>query len=115
MNRRLAGLLIVASFIAFSPVRADDTPPASLQDVHQILLQAAGYEADTPPTPDQQRDLLGQALKMIRTIPHVYHGQLNQASRDIEAALTELAQGDPAHKVRNDIFDADDLIKAIMD
>ena len=92
-------------------LRADDTPP-SLDGVHQLLVQAAGDSADAPP--DNQKELLGQAAHMIRQLPHVYHGALNQAERDIEAALDELASGDAAHKARHDILDADDLIRSVM-
>jgi hypothetical protein len=53
-------------------------------------------------------------LKMIDQIPHVYNGELKAASRDINAALNELSQGDPANKAREDIFNADDEIKSIM-
>ena len=36
------------------------------------------------------------------------------AARSINAALSELAKGDPAHKAKEDIYDADDQIKSIM-
>jgi hypothetical protein len=107
----LVGTLLLFASRLFAD---DDDNVPSLADVHKILLQAAGYEADTPPTPDQQKQLLGDALKMLRKIPHVYHGQLNLARRDIEAALSELSTGDAAHKARSDIFDADDIIKGLI-
>ena len=58
--------------------------------------------------------LLNSALKMLRKIPHVYHGQLRAAAQSINAALDELSTGDAAHKARQDIFDADDDIKSVM-
>jgi hypothetical protein len=113
---RLASLVVFTAVLLFfgSPqLRADDAP-ASLDDVHKVLLQAAGDSADAPPPVDQQKELLGQALKMIRTLPHVYHGELKRAAQEVEAALDELSKGDSAHKARSDILDADDLIRSIM-
>jgi hypothetical protein len=107
-------LLLAGFLFAVLPLHADDDGPASLEDVHKTLLQAAGYQADTPPTPDQQEQLLNSALKMLRKIPHVYRGQLRLAARSINNALNELSNGDPAHKAREDIFDADDQIKSVM-
>jgi len=102
---------LVLFFFGSPQLRADDTPP-SLDGVHQLLVQAAGDSADSPPA--DQKELLGQALHMIHQLPHVYHGVLAQAARDVESALDELANGDGAHKARHDILDADDLIKSIM-
>lgn len=51
---------------------------------------------------------------MLKDIPHVYHGQLKHAAQDINSALSELADGDKAHKARELIFDADNEIKAVM-
>jgi hypothetical protein len=113
---RLASLVVftvVLLFFGAPQLRADDTPP-SLDDVHKVLLQAAGDSADSPPPVDQQKELLGQALEMIHKLPHVYHGELRHAAQDVEAALVELGNGDGAHKARHDILDADDLIKSIM-
>ncbi len=113
---RLSSLVVFTLVLVFfgSPqLRADDTPP-SLDDVHKVLLQAAGDSADAPPSADQQKALLGQALDMIHQLPHVYHGELKQAAREVEAALDEIGNGDAAHKARSDILDADDLIKSIM-
>lgn len=109
-------LLFVIAAISFSFPAAfgDDANPATLADVHKILLQAAGYESDTPPTPAEQTELLDKALKMIHQIRHTYHVQLKAATRSINAALSELGSGDPAHKAKEDIYDADDLIKSIM-
>jgi hypothetical protein len=117
MNQsRVSGLvaLVVVGILFVFPSRLFAGTPASLDDVHHVLQQAAGVNADTPPTIDQQKELLGQAIKMIHSIPHVYHGQLKQVDRDINAALNELSSGDGAHKARTDILDADDLIKSIM-
>jgi hypothetical protein len=124
MNRtcfpRLLFLVATGFCLAFSTAFGDDdmTPapsdhPATLTDIHNLLLQAAG-QSDNPPTIDEQTELLNKALKMILHFPHVYHGQLKAASRSIDAALNELANGDAAHKARADIFEADDRIKAIM-
>ena len=115
--KSLRFLFLLGAALVFAPAlmpqsRADDGS-VTLQDVHEILLQAAGTP-DNPTTPDQQKDLLGKARDMMRHLPHVYHGQLKHAQEDVEAALNELSTGDPAHKVREDIFDADDLIKSIM-
>jgi len=106
--------VITGIFFSSSVAFGDDDNPATLADVHKILLQAAGYQSDTPPTSDEQTELLNKALKMIAKIPHAYHGQLKAATRDINAALSELSNGDPAHKAKEDIYDADDQIKAIM-
>jgi len=111
---RLLLLVIMGIPFGFSATYGDDVNPATLADVHKILLQAAGYQSDTPPTAAQQTELLEKALKMIKDVPHVYHGQLKAAARSINAALTELGSGDAAHKARQDIFDADDQIKSIM-
>jgi hypothetical protein len=115
---RILGILLgVASclFFAFSsPVLGDDGNAATLSDVHKTLLKAADYQSDTPPTTDQQVQLLNQALKQINEVPHVYHGQLKEATKLINAALSELSNGDPANKAREDIFSADDQIKSIM-
>jgi hypothetical protein len=115
--KSLRFLFLLGAGCAFAPVLmpqswADDGS-VTLGDVHQILLQAAG-SPDNPTPADQQKDLLGKARDMMRHLPHVYRGQLKRAQEDVEAALDELANGDPAHKVREDIFDADDLIKSIM-
>ncbi len=110
----LAVLILTASSFFYSCARADDNPPATLADVHKILLQAAGYQSISEPTPAQQTELLKKALTMIEQIPHVYHGQLKGATRSINAALSELSNGDPAHKAKEDIYNADDLIKSIM-
>src|ERR1700677_2617502 len=114
---------ILSLLIGTQTARADDadssatttsSPVPTLSDVHQTLLQAAGYQTDTPPTVDDEKALLEKAQKMIIQIPHVYHGELVAASRDINAALSELASGDKANKAREDIFNADDEIKKIM-
>ena len=108
-------VFVIAGCLFTSPALfGDDANPATLADVHKILLQAAGYQSDTPPTPAEQTELLQKALKGIHEIPHVYRGQLKAASRSIEDALVELEKGDPAHKVKEDIYDADDKIKSIM-
>jgi hypothetical protein len=107
-------LIAVGTFLSRSTAFADESNPASLADIHKVLQQAAGYQADTPPTADQQVELLHSALKMLHDIPHVYRGQLRAAAQDINAALDELSTGDTAHKARGDIFDADDAIKSIM-
>jgi hypothetical protein len=112
---RLLMCLIIGGFCSLpSLVRADDTSGSTLTDVHKVLLQAAGYQADTPPTSDEQTALLQKALKMIKGVPHVYRGQLKRATQDINSALSELADGDKAHRARELIFDADNEIKAIM-
>jgi len=113
---RLFSLVVFTIGLALfgSPqLRADDTPP-SLDDVHKVLVEAAGDSSDAQPPVDQQKELLGQALEMIRKLPHVYHGELRHAAQDVEAALVEIGNGDGAHKARSDILDADDLIKSIM-
>lgn len=111
----LLHVLVAGIFLGWScPAVAHDSHIGTLADVHKILLQAAGYNSDTPPTVNEQKELLTKALKMIRTIPHVYHGELKSATQSINAALSELSNGDPAHKAREDIFDADDKIKSIM-
>jgi len=109
MASAMATLLFVAA-----PLRADDSNPPSLVGVHQLLRQAAGDSDDTAPPPDQQKALVGQAIKMIRQLPHIYHGELRAATVDLEAALNELAAGDAAPKARSDILEADDLIRTIM-
>ncbi len=93
---------------------ADDAQVATLSDIHKVLQQAAGDSPDDTPAFADQSKFLNQALQMIRTVPHVYHGQLKAATRDIDAALDELGKGDPAHKARELILDADDQIKSIM-
>ncbi len=116
-NVSIFGLLffgVIGGFLSFSQAWADDSNAPTLANVHKTLLEAAGYQSDTPPTVDQQIDLLKKAAKMIEQIPHVYHGQLKAAAQDINAALSELSNGDPDHKAREDIFNADDEIKSIM-
>ena len=112
--RRLILFVIAGCLFASPALFGDDDNPATLADIHKILLQAAGYQSDTPPTPAEQTELLHKALKMIQDIPHVYHGHLKAATRSVNAALSELENGDPAHKVKGDIYDADDKIKSIM-
>ncbi len=111
-------LLLVVTGIFFSIASAvgDDANPApSLTEVHNLLQQAGdAYKADAPPVAAQQTELLNKALKMLAQLPHVYHGQLKAAARSIEAALSEIASGDTAHKAKGDIYDADDAIKSIM-
>ena len=111
--------LTVSIFLGLTcPVFANDdddggrTP--TLADIHKILLEAAGYQSDTPPTAAEQTVLLDKALAMLKKIPPVYHGQLKVAKASIEAALSELSTGDTAHKAKGDIYDADDAIKSIM-
>lgn len=111
----MVAFVIVGAVLAFSSrLFANENNVGSLHDVHEILLQAAGYQADTPPTTDQQTELLHKAIKMLRTVPHVYHGQLRIATRDINSALDQLATGDAGHKARSLILDADDQIKSVM-
>ena len=105
---------VAVLLFACSPLRADDSNPPSLAEVHKLLQQAAGDSEDTAPPPDQQKAFVSQAIKMIRQLPHIYHGELRAATADLEAALNELAGGDAAHKARSDILDADDLIRSIM-
>jgi hypothetical protein len=105
---------VAVLLFASSPLRADEGGPGSLDEVHKILRQAVGDSEDSAPAPDQQKALVGRALDMIHRLPHVYHGELIKASRDLEAALDELTRGDAAHKARSDILDADDLIRSIM-
>ena len=108
-------LIVIAGCLFTSPALfGDDDNPATLADVHKILLEAAGYQSDTPPTPEEQTALLRKAIKMIHDIPHVYHGHLKAATRGLDDALSQLENGDPAHKVKGDIYDADDQIKSIM-
>lgn len=119
MNRSrvssLIVLVIVAALFGFSSrVIANENSASSLHDVHEVLLQAAGDQPDNMPSGDQQTELLHKAIKMLRTVPHVYHGQLRTATRDINAALNELSTGDAGHKVRSLILDADDQIKSVM-
>jgi hypothetical protein len=114
---RLLGFALgIASvfFFSASSAHGDAAGNATLSDIHKTLLQAAGYNSDTPPTQDQQVQLLNEALEQLHDVPHVYHGQLKEAARLINAALSELSNGDPAHKAREDIFGADDQIKSIM-
>lgn len=114
---RLAGLavfVVTVGFLSASRTWAD-TPTASLKDVHELLVAAAGDGPDNAPPADKQKTLLADALKDIHHVPHVYHGKLNAAARNIEAALTELSSGDTAHKARHDILDADDIIKSLME
>jgi hypothetical protein len=115
-------LLTIALGFGWRPVLADDNDGPSdqvsetpcLLNVHKILLQARGYESDTPPSQDDEKELLEKALKMIDQIPHVYHGELKAATRFIHAAVSELSNGDPDGKAKDDIFKADDEIKSIM-
>ena len=108
-------LLVIAGIsFSFSPVYGDDATVPTITDIHNVLLQAAGRNSDTPPTISEQTDLLNKALKMAEQLPHVYHGKLANAKRLIVAALTELENGDRAHKAKEDIYDADDEIKAMM-
>jgi len=114
---RLAGLVVFTVLLAFlssSRSWADDGS-ASLKDVHDILLAAAGDGPDNAPPIEKQKTLLGDALKDLRHIPHIYHGKLNEARRDIESALNELSSADTASRARHDILDAADVIKGLMD
>jgi hypothetical protein len=112
---RVAGASVFALIMAFPalPVLRAESP-ALLPDVHKLLQQAAGDSPDSVPAADQQRALLEQALDLIHHIPHVYHGELKQATRDIETALNEVSSGDPTQHARSDILEADDLIKALI-
>jgi hypothetical protein len=105
---------IAGIFFSFSPVYGDDAAVPTITDIHNVLLQAAGRNSDTPPTIAEQTELLNKALKMADQLPHVYHGRLAKTKRCIVAALNELGNGDPAHKAKEDIYAADDAIKSMM-
>jgi len=125
---RLLGLLLfvlTGFFFSIAPVIGDETtaPPASLDAIHKLLQQAGGYQADAPPPPAKQTELLNQANKMISDLEHApqtappprgYFRQLRDATRSINAALQEIGTGDTAHKAKGDIFDADDIVKSLM-
>jgi len=119
MNRtRFLSLLlfVVAGMVfSFQSALGDNENAPTLTDVHKILLQAAGYQADTPPTSDEQKELLNKALKMMEKLPPVYHGHLASAKRSVVAALDEVGNGDTANKAKEKIYDADDQIKKMMD
>ena len=107
-------LCVIISILVGTTSLAHEGGTATLADVHKILLKAAGYQSDTPPTPAEQTQLLNKALEMLQKVPHVYHGELQKAAMSIEAALNELSTGDTAHKAKGDIYDADDAIKSVM-
>ena len=111
---RLLLLVTAGVFLSFPAAFGDDGHVATLGDIHKVLLEAAGYHSDAPPTIAEQTDLLNKALKMMEELPHVYHGHLAAAKRSIDAALNELEGGDGANKAKGDIYDADDQIKSIM-
>lgn len=119
MNRTrfLSLLLFVVAGMAFSFQSAwgDSENSPTLTDVHKILLQAAGYQTDTPPTIAEKKELLEKALRMLEKLPPVYHGHLAVAKRSVVAALDELANGDTANRAKGKIYDADDQIKGMMD
>ena len=119
MNRtRFFSLLlfiVAGTAFSFQSALGDNENAPTLTDVHKILLQAAGYQSDTPPTIDEQKELLNKELKMLEKLPRVYHGHLAAAKRSVSAALDELGSGDTANKAKGDIYDADDQIKEMMD
>ncbi len=112
----MALLIATGIFFSFKPIKADDNPPPTFAAAHALLKQAAdAYKADTPPNPAQQTELLKKAQSILAQIPKGgYHGQLKAALRSVEEALTELSTGDTAHKAKEDIYDADDAVKACM-
>jgi hypothetical protein len=111
---RLLLLTLAGFFLALPAARAEDEAPATLAGVHHLLLEAAGYQNPAPPSSSEQTELLKKALHIMEGLPPVYHGHLAKAKRSVEAALSELGQGDPAGRVKEDIYDADDQIKSIM-
>jgi hypothetical protein len=111
---RLLFLTLAGFFPSLPSVRADDDSPATLAGVHHLLLEAAGYQNPTPPSPEEQTELLKKALHIMEGLPPVYHGHLAKAKRSVEAALSELGEGDRAGRAKEDIYDADDQIKSIM-
>ena len=92
-------------------LRADG--PASFDDVHH-LLQAAAGEPDSPPSPDDRKKDLAQALGELDKLPHVYHGKLARAKQAVQSVIDELSSAGPS-KVRSDILEADDRIRALID
>ncbi len=92
-SRRAGCVLFVVVALCFSShVRAADNGPVTLEDIHKVLVQAAG-EVGSPPPAAQQKQLLAEALKMIRHAPMDAHRPLRQATREIEGALEQLSRG----------------------
>jgi hypothetical protein len=109
---RGAGLAVITLVLLGSPgLRADE--PASFDDVHHLLQEAAG-DPDSPPSADQRKDDLGKAIRELDRLPHVYHGRLAKAKQLVQGVIDELSSAD-ASKVRSDILEADDRIKALAE
>jgi hypothetical protein len=108
---RGTGVVVVILVLLGSPgLRADGT--ASFDDVHHLLLQAAG-DLDSPPAPDERKKDLSQAMDDLNHIPRVYHGKLARVRQAVQAIIDELSSADPS-KVRSDILEADDTVKTFI-
>jgi len=108
-------LAVIGISLAFSAnLMADDIDQDTLNQVHDLLHQAWGGDADTPPTNTQRVALLKQAQKILDTIPpgHHHHHLVN-ARKFIDAALIDLANGDPANAATDDIRSADDEVRSL--
>jgi hypothetical protein len=96
---------MLSTILSFSaPVFGQDTD--MLNQAFDLVHQAWNPGGD-PPSDDQQKDLLNQALKLAQDAPqHNVKGHRVQAIRDIKAALDLLKNGDPDHKAVDYIRDA---------
>ncbi len=94
------------------PSRADVGGP-TLNDVHQLLIKAAG-DAGDPPAADQQKAFVNQALVLMNKNPLIYYPNTMRIKRELQTIVDDLSTGGSNHQARGDILDADDKVRSLM-
>jgi hypothetical protein len=104
------GIAVMCSVLCFSAPLFGAQP--EINQALDLVHQAWGPSADTPPTNDQRTTLLKQALDLLKNCPdHHVKGHRVAAIKDIETALDLLKNGDPDGKAVESIHDADSQLR----
>jgi hypothetical protein len=112
LSIRLALIVPVVSLFILAPLRADPDYHPTVEDIHALLKQAMGGDSGIVPDKAQLTDLLKKAQQELRDLPPgIWHGHRNKGLFLLQAALDQIAQGDPDNKVQEDIRDADSEVR----
>jgi hypothetical protein len=107
-------LLIGPFFGSASPVFGDDSSFTMFTQAHDLLHQALGDTADTPPSTTERIDLLNQAEKILKNAPPGNYGHHRKnAIQFIRSSKLELQKGDPDNKALDYIRSADSEVRDI--
>ena len=104
---------VLSTFLGFSTPAFGD---GSRDMVNQALdlTQQALNEGGPPPSNDQRKELLKQALDLLGNETVNFHGHVGRAMNAIRAALNKLKKGDPFDTATEDIRRAQDQLRDAM-